>query len=339
MPGTEVIDQLPSAPAGKTGWPWTVPAPEAPLDKGLVWPKITVITPSYMQGCFLEETIRSVLLQGYPNIEYIIIDGGSSDESVPIIRKYEPWLAWWVSERDQGQAEAINKGLKRATGDIIAYLNSDDWYHPGAFAAIARRSLRYPEEKWWVGWVDNRRDVAGEGVRKISRFTSMERFMGRAETLYQPAVFWHRDALAMAPCFDPTLHFAFDHEYWVRLLADGFRPVNIEVPVANFRLHSQSKTCSKQHLFMKELWTVAARHQNLLGSGEWSRVRGFLKQYEADYFLDNIYSLLWQKQRGAALRCLFGGLSLFPKISPPQACLGALYRTLITGRPPDWFSK
>lgn len=134
------LNELPLPVADKRGWPWTeesLPLPETMAD-GKPWPRISIVTPSYNQGRFLEETLRSVLLQGYPDLEYIVIDGGSTDESGEIIRKYEAWLTYWVSERDQGQSDAINKGWRRCTGDIIVWLNSDDGYAPNALCEVAR---------------------------------------------------------------------------------------------------------------------------------------------------------------------------------------------------------
>lgn len=105
------------------------------------WPKISIVTPSYNQGEFIEETIRSVLLQNYPNLEYLVIDGGSTDKTLDILKKYAPWLYYWVSEKDQGQADAINKGFDKASGQILAYLNSDDLYLPGTLHTVATHFL------------------------------------------------------------------------------------------------------------------------------------------------------------------------------------------------------
>src|SRR5262245_40106852 len=122
-PSCPALHDLPAPPPGRDGWPWTdryPPLPESQLD-GRPWPRVTIVTPSYNQGAFLEETIRSVLLQGYPNLEYAIVDGGSNDGSVEIIRKYADWLTFWVSEPDSGQSSAIERGFSQTTGEILGW--------------------------------------------------------------------------------------------------------------------------------------------------------------------------------------------------------------------------
>jgi len=154
---------LPPPPPGKTGWPWdTPPAPPQPGDADL--PTITLVTPSYNQGQFIEETIRSVLLQGYPHLEYIVMDGGSRDGTVEILKKYGPWLAHWQSEKDGGQTAAINGGFARATGELRGWQNSDDYFLPGALLAAGRAAQAQPEIDAFYGPVDYV-DAAGGFLR------------------------------------------------------------------------------------------------------------------------------------------------------------------------------
>ncbi len=132
------------------------------------WPRINIVTPSYNQGRFIEGTIRSVLLQGYPNLEYIVIDGGSADGTTDVLRKYEPWLTYWVSEPDRGQSHAVNKGFKLASGEIAAWLNSDDQYLPGTLRTIAEHAQKYPEAGAWAGGGRRIDDRSGKIVGKAS---------------------------------------------------------------------------------------------------------------------------------------------------------------------------
>lgn len=147
------LKDLPPAPEGKTGWPWTESSPQLPdkMPDGSEWPKISIVTPNYNYGQFIEETIRSVLLQGYPNLEYIVIDGNSTDNSVEIIKKYEPWLSYWVSEKDKGQANAINRGINLATGEWFNWLNSDDILLRNAFLTLVKIAQLVDNPKWISG--------------------------------------------------------------------------------------------------------------------------------------------------------------------------------------------
>jgi glycosyltransferase involved in cell wall biosynthesis len=135
-----MLAEIPPPPVGKTGWPWTVESAQLPdrISDGRPWPLISIVTPSYNQEEFIEETIRSILLQGYPNLEYVIIDGGSHDRSVEIMIKYHTWLTGWISEHDKGQPNAINKGFRLVSGEIWQWINSDDILLLGALGRIGR---------------------------------------------------------------------------------------------------------------------------------------------------------------------------------------------------------
>ena len=214
------LSELPQPPSGRSGWPHTDESPQLPdsAPNGKPWPKISIVTPSYNQGQFIEETMRSVLLQGYPNLEYIIIDGGSGDESLRIIREYENTLAYWVSEPDRGQAHAINKGFQRATGEIFGWINSDDFYYPGVFEVMARAFEEHPEIALVHGY-EHHVDISGNIMRDV--FPVLKD--ARAATLYvgkpllQLTCFWRSRAHRAVGGLDETLKNHMDYDFLLKL--------------------------------------------------------------------------------------------------------------------------
>ena len=213
------------------------------------WPRITIVTPSYNQGHFLEETIRSVLLQGYANLEYLIVDGGSTDDSVEIIRKYEKYLAWWTSKKDRGQSHALNQGFARSSGDIHAFLNSDDVYEPGAFHACVGAFKQ--KQQWVVGQVhyfqEERRWLVPQSSGK-----SLADWLVPCP-FCQPGCFWATNLHRQLGEFREDLHYFFDYEFWLRMRFDkGIRPLVIPEKVARYRLHPQSKTVVHEAAFVSE---------------------------------------------------------------------------------------
>ena len=238
------FDELPPASPGKSGWLWTLASPQLPdvMPNGRPWPRVSIVTPSYNQARFIEETLRSVLLQGYPNLEYIVIDGGSTDSSVEIIRKYAAWLAYWVSEPDRGQSHAVNKGWKRATGDILAYLNSDDFYLPGA---LNRAVMAFEEYSSAVVYCDGLwTDEFGRKVKilKGGQLDAKQLIMGSTVDIPQPTAFIRKEAIQSVGGLDESLHMAMDFDLWLRLaLRYPLKYIEGE-PWAAFRSHSTQKT-------------------------------------------------------------------------------------------------
>lgn len=215
------------------------------------YPKITIITPSYNQASYLEQTIDSVLSQQYPNLEYMIFDGGSKDNSAQIIEKHAAHLAYWESTPDKGQTDAINKGLKRTTGDIINWLNSDDYYEPDALFKVAEtfmqtqarvvcgRSRIFKSEE--TLYYSNGTDVYPENLAKTIGWARID----------QPETFFSRQAVEKMGMPDVRFNYLMDRDWWVKyLLYFGLEGiVKIDNILVNFRHHDNSKTISQQDYF------------------------------------------------------------------------------------------
>lgn len=315
------LNEIPSPFTGKTGWPWTVetsPPYDISLTSGVGenardWPRITIVTPSYNQRQFLEETIRSVLLQGYPDLEYIVVDGGSTDGSVEIIRRYAKHLAWWVSEKDRGQSHAINKGFARATRDIRAYLNSDDLYEPGALHACAR-AFRVGHQ-WIVGQVRFFQENVGYWPVPQAKGKSLVEWLMICP-FSQPGCFWSAKLHDEMGEFREDLHYFFDYEFWLRLrFIRKIRPLIIEQPIAIYRIHPQSKTVKNNSAFSFEARSIREHYKRLLTRGQ--RVRFWVGHQHRKARLrgSKTISLLREGEVWAAIKQLVSAFALWPPLA------------------------
>ncbi len=229
-------------------------------------PKISIITPTLNQGAFIERTIRSILDQNYPHLELIVMDGGSRDGTIDILKKYENRLKW-VSEKDEGQSDAINKGISRSTGDIVAYLNSDDLYEPGALHHVADFFLSHPDAMWLAG----RCRIIDERDREIRRaITAYKNFLLRhysygmllvTNPISQPATFWRRAVVDELGLFDRSEHLVMDYEYWLRI-GKKYRPAILNDYLASFRVYAASKTSSSFMTTFRREMEIARRYSD-----------------------------------------------------------------------------
>lgn len=255
------VKDLPTAPEGRTGFPWTEGTTTLlkALPGGQDYPKISIVTPSYNQGQYLEETIRSVLLQGYPNLEYIIIDGGSTDSSVAIIQKYAHFLSYWVTERDSGQTNAINKGFARSSGEIMGWLNSDDVLLPEALHRIARTMVRKPDVQIVTGFrkvLDVQSRVTNNFVQDIPTNYYLRHYC----CIAQETTYWRSSVWEQLGPLDETLQFAMDYEYWLRAIERGYSFYLIPSYTGGFRNYAENKTNSWIDVYRRDMRTLYRRY-------------------------------------------------------------------------------
>ena len=256
-----VTDGLLPVAQGKSGWPWAeeIPPLSDSVPDGKSRPRVSIVTPSFNQGQYLEETIRSVLLQGYPNLEYIIIDGGSTDNSVEIIRKYEPWLAYWVSEPDSGQADAINKGFSRATGEIFGWLNSDDIYNAGSLQFVGRYFIDHPDCELLYGLGDFL-DEDGNRMRPCPWIRPFDRaLLLSKDFILQPASFWRRSLWEKTGPLDVAYNWGLDWEWLIRATSHT-HPHHVQARLGDWRITPYVKSFSANKARRAELASISRRY-------------------------------------------------------------------------------
>jgi glycosyltransferase involved in cell wall biosynthesis len=247
-----VYEKITFANAGKPRKPPVEWAGEKPL--------VSIVTPSYNQGSFLKRTIDSVLNQDYPNIEYIVMDGGSEDGSLDILKSYKDSFEW-ISEPDRGQTHAINKGFARARGTILGYLNSDDILYPGAVSTVLEQFQENPE----VDLLYGKADYIDEEDKKTGMYNtdvySFERNMFDC-CICQPASFWRKRVADIVGKFDESLHYAMDYDYWLRMDRAGGRILHIPDVLAASRRYEGTKTLSQRDEIFREIFKICKTHGN-----------------------------------------------------------------------------
>jgi glycosyltransferase involved in cell wall biosynthesis len=239
-----LLQQLPPPPPGRTGWPWTEETPPAVYTQSKQWPKISIVTPSYQQDQFIEQTIRSVLLQNYPNLEYIIMDGGSKDGTGKILEKYAPWISHWESRKDRGQGHAINMGFSMATGTYLAWINSDDYYLQEVFHKVISKFLQ-TKTQFIYGYGLNYGTKTGRF--ELFKVLPLLDYFIKIPSLLQPSTFW---AAAIHQPVWEELHCSLDFELWLRLVKGSKRRL-IKEPLSVANVHDDAKTVDP---LMKEKW-------------------------------------------------------------------------------------
>lgn len=258
------LADLPPPPPGCSGWPWdeATDAPPATLPDGKPWPRISIITPSYNQAQYIEETIRSILLQGYPELEYFIIDGGSNDHTVEILRKYEPWLSGWVSERDSGQSEAINKGFSRCSGEIFNWMCSDDFLTKGALAAVAEEFVSGDGCDVLAGACFCQYD--DEPEKNSARSGHQAGWVGTPYIagIWQPSCYFRSDLVRRPELVSPELHYCMDRELWCYFFRSNARWKWTEKVLSHYRFTGANKSVTGRDKVIDEIARIFKDHES-----------------------------------------------------------------------------
>jgi glycosyltransferase involved in cell wall biosynthesis len=284
-----MLRKIPLSNKNKEGWPWTKESKllNSKIANEKIWPRISIITPSLNQGAVLEEAIRSVLLQNYPNLEYIIIDGGSTDNSVEIIKKYSPWITYWVTEKDNGQADAIHKGFTMASGDIWGWINADDFYLEDCLLNVGKYFHRHQTIDCVIGGtvlVDSHGDLIYSGKYPIcdlgTRLTFHRLLYYHCGGFFQAATFWRKAAYSDIGGIDKNLFFCFDYDYFIRLTKHK-RCGRIKKFIAAVRSHENRKTARYDHIRVIEDHKIWERYGRYLKSEKYLRWQSSLyKKYD-----------------------------------------------------------
>lgn len=300
--------------------------------------KISIVTPSYNQAQYLEETLCSVLDQNYSELEYIVMDGGSTDESVEILKKYSRHLTFWTSEKDRGQSHAINKGLERATGEVWSYLNSDDLLVPGSLQRVAEEFAR-PEVSW-VGGVSTMFD--GKGERGCIAPVPVKTHKGyltpwnRKDSYIFPCSnvsFMRRSVMKACGLFDERYHYSMDIEYYVRaIFKGGFALHCIPDVMGKWRWHEESKTMrdGMAYRFREEEVRIASAYLNYLQPAERAEVATEIEHQEKWLLVRKALYARQENERLARFRQLVGGLRGHPSLLWFRPWLGAMRQVLFT---------